>query len=108
AARVGAELGADIIKTNYTSSPETFAEVIKTCPAPVIIAGGEKLESDDDLLEMVYYANQVGGAGISIGRNIFQHSSPTAIVKAVAAIIHNNASIKEAREILNEELRKKK
>ncbi|HPP87661.1 MAG TPA: 2-amino-3,7-dideoxy-D-threo-hept-6-ulosonate synthase, partial [bacterium] len=75
AARVGAELGADIIKTNYTGSPETFAEVIKTCPAPVIIAGGEKLESDDDLLEMVYYANQVGGAGISIGRNNFQQSS---------------------------------
>ena len=46
AARIGAELGADIIKTNYTGSPETFKEVVDGCPVPVIIAGGPKVESE--------------------------------------------------------------
>ncbi|MBP7652833.1 2-amino-3,7-dideoxy-D-threo-hept-6-ulosonate synthase [Candidatus Dependentiae bacterium] len=103
AARVGAELGADLIKTNYTGSPESFEKVIIGCPAPVIIAGGEKMETDDELLQVVFDANKVGAAGLSIGRNIFQHKNPAAIVKSVAAIVHQKASVKEAKEILIEE-----
>jgi fructose-bisphosphate aldolase/2-amino-3,7-dideoxy-D-threo-hept-6-ulosonate synthase len=104
AARVGAELGADLIKTSYTGSIETFEQVIKGCPAPVIIAGGEKIESDEELLEMVYNSNKVGGAGVSIGRNIFQHSNPTAIIRAVAGIVHENLNVKQAMELLNSEI----
>ncbi len=53
AARVGAELGADIVKVNYTGDPESFSEVVQGCPVPVVIAGGEKMETDEELLEMV-------------------------------------------------------
>ena len=96
AARVGAELGADLIKTNYTGSPESFAEVIAGCPAPVIIAGGEKMETDAELLTVVHDACAAGAAGLSIGRNIFQHRDPAAIVRAVAAVVHDGASVREA------------
>lgn len=100
AARVGAELGADIVKVNYTGSVQTFAEVIQGCPAPVVIAGGEKLESDEDILTMVENAMQAGAAGVSIGRNVFQHTDPTQMIAAICRIVHEKASAKEALKIL--------
>jgi hypothetical protein len=63
AARVGAELGADIVKVPYTGSPETFREVVEGCFVPVVIAGGEKMETDQDVLEMVEGSVKAGGAG---------------------------------------------
>ncbi len=88
AARVGAELGADIVKVNYTGSPETFRDVVQGCPVPVVIAGGEKMETDDEILEMVRGSVQAGGAGVSIGRNVFQHDDPTSIVRKISEIVH--------------------
>jgi len=88
AARVGAELGADIVKVNYTGSKETFKEVVDGCPVPVVIAGGEKMETDEQILEMVQGATDAGGAGVSIGRNIFQHEDPREILAKIAAIVH--------------------
>jgi predicted phospho-2-dehydro-3-deoxyheptonate aldolase len=88
AARVGAELGADIVKVNYTGSPETFREVVAGCPVPVVIAGGEKMETDDEILEMVRGSIEAGGAGVSIGRNVFQHDSPATIVRKISEIVH--------------------
>lgn len=91
AARVGAEIGADIIKVNYTGSPDSFAEVVSGCPVPVMIAGGEKMESDEEILEMVAGAIKAGGAGVSIGRNIFQHEDPEEIVRKISQIVHGSA-----------------
>jgi len=100
AARVGAELGADIVKVNYTSSPETFREVVEGCTVPVIIAGGEKVETDKDLLEMVEGSLKAGGAGVSIGRNVFQHKDPVKIVKVIGRIVHDDYPLAKAlREI---------
>jgi predicted phospho-2-dehydro-3-deoxyheptonate aldolase len=100
AARVGAELGADIVKVNYTGSPETFREVTEGCPAPVVIAGGEKMETDKELLTMVEGALHAGACGVSIGRNVFQHKDPIAIIKAINALVHQNQSIDDALKLL--------
>jgi fructose-bisphosphate aldolase/2-amino-3,7-dideoxy-D-threo-hept-6-ulosonate synthase len=100
AARAGAELGADIIKTNYTGDPDSFKEVVRGCPAPVVIAGGPKMETDRDVLEMVEGAIEAGGAGTSIGRNIFQHDNPTKMTRAIARIVHEGWSAEEAMEEL--------
>jgi len=96
AARVGAELGADIVKVNYTGSPQSFEEVTRGCPVPVVIAGGEKLESDGDILAMVEGAMKAGAAGVSIGRNVFQHASPTRMIAAISMIVHEGAAAKTA------------
>src|SRR4030042_1736935 len=88
AARVGAELGADIVKVNYTGSPESFSEVVMGCPVPVVIAGGEKMETDKEILDMVRGSIAAGGAGVSIGREVFQHDNPEIIVRKIAEIVH--------------------
>ncbi len=89
AARVAAELGADIVKVPYTGSSETFREVVEGCFVPVVIAGGEKMSTDEDILDMVRGSVVAGGAGVSIGRNVFQHRDPTMIVQAISKIVHN-------------------
>ena len=103
AARVGAELGADIVKVVYTGSPESFAEVVEGCPAPVVIAGGEKMESDEEIFEMVEGALKAGAAGLSIGRNAFQHEHPVRMVRALCKMVHHKASVQEAMEVLKTE-----
>lgn len=99
AARIGAELGADIVKTVYTGSPETFREVVEGCPIPVLISGGTKGD-DFKCLEMVEGAMKAGSAGVSIGRNIFSHSEPVKMAQAVCSIVHGGKTAREAIEIL--------
>ena len=101
AARVGAELGADIVKVNYTGSPESFKEVIAGCPVPVVIAGGEKMETDQELLTMVEGSLTAGGCGVSIGRNVFQHKDPIAIIQSINSLVHENKSIEDALKLLD-------
>jgi len=100
AARLGAELGADIIKTNYTGELETFKTVVDCCPVPVVIAGGPKAKTSKDTLEMTVDAMKAGSAGLSIGRNVFQHENPAAMVRALSAIVHSNVSLEAAQKIL--------
>jgi predicted phospho-2-dehydro-3-deoxyheptonate aldolase len=102
AARVGAELGADIVKVPYTGSPETFREVVEGCFVPVAIAGGEKMETDEDILNMVRGSLDAGGAGVSIGRNAFQHHAPERIIRAISLLVHDNYAVKEAIKVLKE------
>jgi len=99
-ARVGAELGADLVKTLYTGSIETFKQVVEGCPVPVVIAGGPKCENDIEVLEMVRGAIDAGSIGVSIGRNVFQHEKPEAMLKAIRKIVIDNASIEDALEEL--------
>ncbi len=99
-ARLGEELGADIIKTVYTGDVETFKEVVNGCHVPVIIAGGPKVDTIREVLQMVRDSIKAGGKGLSIGRNVFQHENPTLMVKALSAIVHNNASVDESLKIL--------
>ncbi len=102
AARVGAELGADIVKVPYTGSVESFKEVVEGCPVPVVIAGGPKMDSDEDIFKMVEGALAAGAAGISIGRNAFQHKNPTKMVQALSQVVHNNASVEDSLKMLKD------
>ncbi len=95
-ARVGAELGADIVKVVYTGSVESFTEVVQGCPVPVVIAGGPKMDSDEDIFKMVDDALKAGAAGVSIGRNAFQHKNPAKMVQALSKMVHDNATVEEA------------
>jgi len=101
-ARVGAELGADIVKTVYTGDVDSFKKVVSKVPVPVVIAGGPKLENDLDVLRMVKEAMESGAAGVTIGRNVFQHEDPKLITRAIAKVVFENASLEEALGILNE------
>ena len=100
AARVGCEMGADIVKVSYTGSVETFREVVAGCLVPVVIAGGPKMDSDRDILEMVKGAIDAGGSGVSIGRNVFQHKHPDRIVRAISGIVNEGIIVEEVLKIL--------
>jgi len=102
AARLGAELGADLVKTNYTGDIKTFREVVRSCHVPVIIAGGPKVETVHEVLQTVHDSIKAGGSGLSFGRNVFQHKNPTLMVKALSAIVHRDASVEKALKILGE------
>lgn len=99
-ARVGAELGADIVKTNYTGDLDSFKQVTNGCPVPVIIAGGPKAGNDREVLEMVKGAMEGGAIGVSIGRNAFQHDNPTTITRAISSIVKEDASVEDAMKFL--------
>lgn len=103
AARVASEMGADIVKVSYTGSPQTFRQVVEGSTIPVVIAGGAKMDSDRDILEMVRGAMDAGSAGVSIGRNVFQHKNPTQMVRAMAAIIFDDSTVDKALEILEQD-----
>jgi fructose-bisphosphate aldolase/2-amino-3,7-dideoxy-D-threo-hept-6-ulosonate synthase len=96
AARIGAELGADVVKTNYTGSEETFREVVKGCPVPVVMAGGPKTETDEEFCQMVYDSVKAGGAGAATGRNVFQHKDPANMVRVICGIVHEGLDVKAA------------
>lgn len=100
AARVGHEMGADIVKVSYTGSAETFRDVVYGCGVPVVIAGGPKMDSDREILEMVKGSIDAGGAGVSIGRNVFQHNNPTRMVQAISAIVHDGSNVEDALKLL--------
>ena len=95
ASRMAAELGAHIVKTYYVKN---FEKVIESCPVPVVIAGGKK-QPEDEALKMAYDAIHAGAIGVDMGRNIFQSTNPVGMIKAVNAIVHKNATPKEAYDI---------
>ena len=95
AVRAGVELGADIVKTNFTGDIDSFKYIVKSVHVPVIIAGGPKMDTTTEVLQMVYDSLQAGGSGVAFGRNVFQSQDPTKLVKAIAKIAHNNYTVEE-------------
>ncbi len=106
AARVAVELGADVVKVNYTGSEETFREVVEGCGGQrpdgikVVIAGGAKTGTDRETIDMVEGALQAGASGVSIGRNAFQHRAPERIVAAIVAMVHDGVTAADALGLL--------
>ncbi|HET7644392.1 MAG TPA: 3-hydroxy-5-phosphonooxypentane-2,4-dione thiolase LsrF, partial [Nitrososphaeraceae archaeon] len=77
--------------------------VVEGCPVPVIIAGGKKLVKVEDVLELTFNAIRDGAAGVDMGRNIWQSQYPIAMIKAVKSIVHENFSVKEAKDLFENE-----
>ncbi|MFB6105451.1 MAG: 2-amino-3,7-dideoxy-D-threo-hept-6-ulosonate synthase [Halobacteriaceae archaeon] len=99
AVRLAEELGADVVKTGYTGDADSFAHVTGSTRLPVIIAGG-KPDTDRETLRAVRGAMDAGGAGVSMGRSIFQHEDPAAMTRAVSAVVHRDAAVDVAMEEL--------
>src|SRR5512135_2870457 len=102
--RIAAELGAHIVKTYYCDG---FEKLVSTCPVPLVMAGGKKLP-ELEALELTHNAIKRGAAGVDMGRNIFQADDPVAMIQAVRAVVHENASPKKAFDLYRTLGRKKK
>jgi putative autoinducer-2 (AI-2) aldolase len=101
--RIAAELGATIVKTYWC---ENFEKVASGCPVPVVMAGGPRCETEREVFDFVYDGMQKGAIGLNLGRNVWQHAHPVAMMKALRAIIHEKATARGAEEIFLEEKRK--
>ena len=96
AVRVAAELGVDIIKTNYPGSAEDFQKVVEASPAHVVVAGGSPGKDIISYFQMTRDVIDAGGLGVTYGRFVWQHENPGRVVKALAAMIHEDAGVEEA------------
>jgi fructose-bisphosphate aldolase/2-amino-3,7-dideoxy-D-threo-hept-6-ulosonate synthase len=96
AARIGAEAGADIIKAVYTGDVDSFRQVVESCPVPIVVAGGPKTNTDQDVIEMCSSAMEAGAYGVTFGRNVFQHPNPQAMVSALREIVIERRTTREA------------
>ncbi len=94
--RIAAELGAHFVKTYYC---DDFEKVVEGCPVPVVIAGGPKLDTFEETLQLVRDAIERGAVGVDMGRNIWQSEHPVAAIKAVRAVVHEGLSAAEATKI---------
>ena len=99
-ARVGAESGADIVKTVYTGDSKSFREVVRKCPVPVVLAGGVKVDTDAKILRLAHDVMEAGAIGVTFGRNVFQHPEPTLITRALRRIVIDGVSVQEAMEVM--------
>jgi DhnA family fructose-bisphosphate aldolase class Ia len=100
--RMAAENGADIVKTFYTGESESFRKVIRSCYVPVLVLGGPKTRGDREFLSAIRGALDAGAVGVVIGRNVWQAASPTAMTRALVALVHRDVSVDEAMRILDE------
>lgn len=97
AARIGAECGADIVKTVYTGDVDSFTKIVKSTPVPIVVAGGPQVDGDSGLLKMTRDVMDAGARGVTYGRNIFAHKDPIAITTALSRIIFGVESTKSVR-----------
>jgi len=102
--RIAAELGARVVKTYWC---ENFDKVVNGCPVPVVMAGGPKVDTDLEVFEFVHDGMEKGAIGVNLGRNIWQNEHPVAMIKALRAIIHERASVKEASKIFEQSKKRK-
>jgi len=98
--RIAAELGAQLIKTYYC---DDFQKVVEGCPVPLVIAGGPRLKTELDAIKLAYDAVKRGAAGVDMGRNIWQSSNPVGMIKAICAVVHEKATVKQAEKIFTSE-----
>jgi DhnA family fructose-bisphosphate aldolase class Ia len=90
AARAAADTGADIVKTSYPGSPEEFARLCRTTPVPVLIGGGVRLDDETAFLSIIQASMSAGGAGICIGRNLFQRQPVGPLARRIATLLHGS------------------
>jgi fructose-bisphosphate aldolase, class I len=93
AARLGFEHGADLVKSYYT---EDFHRVTDNCPVPVLVAGGPRMETVEETLQVVHDATEAGAAGVVFGRNIWQSGDTRGMIRALKSIIHEGRPVAEA------------
>ena len=100
ASRIGVELGADAIKTRYPGDPESFRQIVKSTGRPILIAGGPRRGTGlESTLRLVDEMLEVGASGLVFGRTIWQYPEPMAMIRALSAMVHNDATVEEAVEL---------
>lgn len=99
ACRVALELGADLIKTEYTGDEKSFREITSNYQVPILVLGGSKT-GFTDLFNRVKEAMNAGARGVVIGRNVFQQEFPAKLVRALNSIVNEGTTVSKALQIV--------
>jgi len=98
--RLASEIGADILKVDYTGSKETFKQVVEVSFTPILIRGGPKTKNDAEFLQMLKDAMDAGAKGVTVGRNLWQSTNPEKLAKAISMIVHEGKDVGESLKSL--------
>jgi 2-amino-4,5-dihydroxy-6-oxo-7-(phosphonooxy)heptanoate synthase len=104
AASLAADLGADVVKTEYAGTPERMTDVVRACPIPVVAAGGPRLDGPHAVLAGVSDILRGGAAGVAVGRNVFQASQPRQMAAAIARLVHSATREGVSRDVFDDRL----
>lgn len=96
ATRCGIECGVDVIKVAYTGDVESYRQIVKSCPVPVVAAGGPKADTLEQALTLMAQVVESGARGATIGRNIWGSGNTPGAVRAFKAVVHDGVSPQEA------------
>lgn len=95
--RIAAELGADVIKTEYTGDPGSMRRVVESCPIPILVLGGSRTGSDAEILNVVAGITRAGAAGVFFGRNVFQAKDISGLMERIHAVLRGGQLEKKRR-----------
>ncbi len=96
AMRIGAELGADLIKASFTRPADEYRTALRSCYRPVVVLGGEKVKDEADMLQAIADALECGARGVAIGRNVWQHANPGGVCRALVELVHGSGRLEAA------------
>jgi DhnA-type fructose-1,6-bisphosphate aldolase and related enzymes len=96
AMRIGAELGADVIKASFVRPVDAYRSALKACYRPVVVLGGEKTKNEMDMLQAIADALEAGATGVAIGRNVWQHANPAGVCRALVELVHGSGRVAKA------------
>ena len=96
AMRIGAELGADLIKASYSGPANSYRTALSSCYRPVVVLGGEKVKDETEMLQNIADALEAGASGVAIGRNVWQHANPAAVCRSLVELVHGSGSVEKA------------
>jgi DhnA family fructose-bisphosphate aldolase class Ia len=100
AVRVAVELGADIVKCNFTDDVEAFHRMVDMSPVPIIVAGGPQMDTTYELFRLIATAMDAGASGVAVGRNIFGDPCPGMVARQIVRLVHAGISAEEAEDAL--------
>ncbi len=96
AMRIGAELGADLIKASYVGPVDAYRKALSSCYRPVVVLGGEKVKDEKEMLQNIADALEAGATGVAIGRNVWQNSNPAGVCRSLVELVHGSGRVEKA------------
>ena len=88
-ARIAFEIGADVVKSDFPDHPDEMERIAEACPVPIVLLGGSKSPDTETMLRSILTCVQRGAAGVTFGRNVWQHPQPQKMIRAIQSIVHD-------------------
>jgi class I fructose-bisphosphate aldolase len=100
ACRITVEMGADIVKAPYVADAQALAALVRNTPVPIVLLGGPRIDDAYAVPRIAEQARDAGVKGLVFGRNVFQRPNAAHMIRALRALMHQQASVAAATALL--------